>query len=46
MDECIFLSFEEKENDEKERIFEVTKSQRKKTVSLKFNISKNGFQEA
>lgn len=45
MDECIFLSIEEKENDQKERIFEVTKSQRKKTVPLKFKITNNGFEE-
>ena len=46
MDECIFLSFEEKENDLKERIFEVTKSQRKKKIQLKFKITNNGFVEA
>ncbi|CBY20952.1 unnamed protein product [Oikopleura dioica] len=46
MDECIFLSFEEKENDLKERIFEVTKSQRKKTIQLKFKITNKGFEEA
>ena len=46
MDECIFLSFEKKENDLKERIFEVTKSQRKKTSQLKFKITNKGFEEA
>ena len=45
MDECIFLSIEQIENDQKERIFEVTKSQRKKTVPLKFKITNNGFEE-
>ncbi|CAG5112768.1 Oidioi.mRNA.OKI2018_I69.chr2.g6946.t1.cds [Oikopleura dioica] len=46
MDECIFLSIEKNEKEEKERVLEVTKSQRIKTVPLKFKITKNGFEEA